>query len=46
MLYGNIKPNIIEFKTVVISIEYHLDIILNFLNNRGTNTKAEYFIVI
>jgi transposase len=32
-----------EFNTVVRSIEYHLDNILNFFNNRSTNANAESF---
>lgn len=38
-----IKSNIIEFNTAVNSIEYHLDNILNFFNNRSTNANAESF---
>ena len=32
-----------EFYTVVNSLEYHLDNILNFFNNRSTNANAESF---
>ena len=32
-----------EFNTVVNSIEYHLDDILNFFDNRNTNANAESF---
>ena len=32
-----------EFNTVVTSIEYHLDNILNFFDNRSTNANAESF---
>lgn len=32
-----------QFNTVVNSIEYHLDNILNFFNNRSTNANAESF---
>jgi transposase len=32
-----------EFNTVVNSIEYHLDSILNFFDNRSTNANAESF---
>lgn len=32
-----------EFNTVVHSIEYHLDNILNFFDNRSTNANAESF---
>lgn len=32
-----------EFNTVVNSIEYHLDNILNFFDNRSTNANAESF---
>ena len=32
-----------EFNTVVNSLEYHLDNILNFFNNRSTNANAESF---
>lgn len=32
-----------EFNTVVNSIEYHLENILNFFNNRSTNANAESF---
>jgi len=38
-----IKSNIMEFNTVVNSIEYNLDNILNFFNNRSTNANAESF---
>jgi len=38
-----IKSNIIEFNTAVNSIEYHLEDILNFFNNRSTNANAESF---
>lgn len=31
-----------EFNTVVNSIEYHLDNILNFFDNRSTNANAEF----
>ena len=32
-----------EFNTVVNSLDYHLDNILNFFNNRSTNANAESF---
>jgi transposase len=32
-----------EFNTVANSIEYHLENILNFFNNRSTNANAESF---
>ena len=32
-----------EFNTVVRSLEYHLDDILNFFDNRSTNANAESF---
>ena len=35
--------NVDEFNTVVYSIEYHLDNILNFFDNRSTNANAESF---
>jgi transposase len=35
--------NIEHFNTAVNSLEYHLDNILNFLNNRNTNANAESF---
>lgn len=38
-----IEAKIDEFNTVVHSIEYHLDNILNFFNNRSTNANAESF---
>ena len=38
-----IKSNIIEFNAAVNSIEYHLEDILNFFNNRSTNANAESF---
>jgi transposase len=38
-----IAMNIDEFNTVVHSIEYHLDNILNFFDNRSTNANAESF---
>jgi len=38
-----IAMEIDEFNTVVHSIEYHLDDILNFFNNRSTNANAESF---
>lgn len=38
-----IKSKIEEFNSVVNSIEYHLDNILNFFNNRSTNANAESF---
>lgn len=34
---------ILEFNTAVNSIEYHLEDILNFFNNRSTNANAESF---
>lgn len=38
-----IKLKIDEFNTVVHSIEYHLENILNFFTNRSTNANAESF---
>lgn len=38
-----IAMNIDEFNTVVNSIDYHLDNILNFFDNRSTNANAESF---
>jgi transposase len=38
-----IATKIDEFNTVVHSIEYHLDNILNFFDNRSTNANAESF---
>jgi len=38
-----ISMNINEFNTVVNSIDYHLDNILNFFDNRSTNANAESF---
>lgn len=38
-----IKSKIEEFNSTVNSIEYHLDNILNFFNNRSTNANAESF---
>ena len=38
-----IKTEIEEFNTVVNSIEYHLDDILNFFEHRSTNAYAESF---
>jgi transposase len=38
-----IDSNIQEFNTVVNSLEYHLNNILNFFNNRTTNANAESF---
>ena len=38
-----IKLKIEEFNTVVNSLEYHLDNILNFFDNRSTNANAESF---
>lgn len=38
-----IAMKIDEFSTVVNSIEYHLDDIINFFNNRSTNANAESF---
>lgn len=38
-----ITMKIEEFNTVVNSIEYHLDNILNFFDNRSTNANAESF---
>jgi len=32
-----------EFNTVINSLEYHMDEILNFFNNRSTNANAESF---
>lgn len=37
------KLNIEEFFTAVNSLEYHLDNILNFFDNRNTNANAESF---
>lgn len=37
------ESKIEEFNTVVNSLEYHLDNILNFFNNRTTNANAESF---
>jgi len=37
------EMNINKFNTVVNSIEYHLDDILNFFDNRSTNANAESF---
>ncbi len=46
--FNNWKENVIamkidKFNTVVNSIEYHLDNILNFFDNRSTNANAESF---
>jgi transposase len=38
-----IASSIEEFNTVVNSLEYHLDNILNFFDNRNTNANAESF---
>jgi len=38
-----IESKIIEFNSVVNSLEYHLENILNFFNNRSTNANAESF---
>lgn len=38
-----IDSKIEEFNTVVNSLEYHLENILNFFNNRNTNANAESF---
>jgi transposase len=38
-----VDSNIEEFNTVVNSLEYHLDNILNFFDNRNTNANAESF---
>ena len=38
-----IEMKIEEFNTVVHSLEYHLDNILNFFDNRSTNANAESF---
>ncbi len=38
-----VKSTIEEFNTVVNSLEYHLDNILNFFDNRSTNANAESF---
>jgi len=38
-----IKSKIEEFNTAVNSLEYHLENILNFFNNRSTNANAESF---
>jgi len=38
-----IESSIVEFNTVVNSLEYHLDNILNFFDNRNTNANAESF---
>lgn len=38
-----IKLKVDEFNAVVYSLEYHLDNILNFFNNRSTNAYAESF---
>jgi transposase len=38
-----IKSSIKEFNSVVNSIEYHLENIMNFFNNRNTNANAESF---
>jgi transposase len=38
-----INSKIQEFNTVVNSLEYHLENILNFFNNRSTNANAESF---
>lgn len=38
-----ITMNIEEFNTVVNSIEYHFDNILNYFDNRSTNAYAESF---
>ena len=38
-----IESKIEEFNTVVNSLDYHIDNILNFFNNRATNANAESF---
>jgi transposase len=38
-----IQSNIEEFYTTVNSLEYHIDTILNFFDNRNTNANAESF---
>jgi len=38
-----IESEIKEFNTVVNSLEYHLDNILNFFDNRTTNANTESF---
>lgn len=38
-----IAAKIVEFNTAVHSLEYHLDNILNFFDNRSTNANAESF---
>lgn len=38
-----LKSQIQEFNTAVNSLEYHLENILNFFNNRSTNANAESF---
>lgn len=38
-----IDSKIEEFNTIVNSLEYHLENILNFFNNRSTNANAESF---
>lgn len=38
-----VESSIEEFYTVVNSLEYHLDNILNFFDNRNTNANAESF---
>ena len=38
-----LKSKIQEFNTAVNSLEYHLENILNFFNNRSTNANAESF---
>lgn len=38
-----VEMKIEEFNTVINSIEYHLDNILNFFENRSTNANAESF---
>ena len=38
-----VASNIEEFNTAVNSLEYHLDNILNFFDNRNTNANAESF---
>lgn len=37
------QTKIVKFNTALNSIEYHLDNILNFFNNRSTNANAESF---
>ena len=37
------ESNIEEFNTTVNSLEYHLDNILNYFNNKSTNANAESF---